>query len=310
MLAITLNYIKKGEEAALNYNKLRYFYEASRTLNLTRAAQNLYISQPALSKHISDLENDFGTPIFVRTNRNLILTQAGEVLREECCRIFDREEELYRRVRAAAAQEVGNLSLAFMGIGAAYRIPELLSQFRKKYPQISVQTRRLNWDMVYDAVESGHCEVGLKLSSGKSYPEHIGRCILREDRVAAVLPSSHPLAGCTQISLDQLKDDPFLFLEKEGSSIPHDHALRMCREAGFTPHIAAVYPNVETVVMMVQGGAGVSLLSSFAPMQGLSGVVCVPLNQAPAISLDLLWRKDTPNPAIKLFTAFAEEFAW
>ena len=123
MLAITLNYIKKGEEAALNYNKLRYFYEASRTLNLTRAAQNLYISQPALSKHISDLENDFGTPLFVRTNRNLILTQAGEVLREECCRIFDREEELYRRVRAAAAQEGYDDTVARRGAGGVSLCP-------------------------------------------------------------------------------------------------------------------------------------------------------------------------------------------
>lgn len=294
----------------MNYNKLRYFYEASRTLNLTRAAQNLYISQPALSKHISDLEGDFGVPLFVRTNRNLLLTRAGEALREECRRIFDGEEELYRRVRSAAAQEAGALSLAFMGIGAAYRIPELLSQFRQEYPQISVNTRRLNWDLVYDAVESGSADVGLKLSSCESYPEHIGRCVLREDRVAAVLPTTHPLAGEQRISLAQLKDDPFLFLEKTESVIPHDHALRMCREAGFTPRIAAVYPNVETVVMMVQGGAGVSLLSAFAPLQGLSGVVCVPLTEAPAISLDLLWRNDSANPVVKLFVEFARQFDW
>lgn len=294
----------------MNYNKLRYFYEASRTLNLTRAAQNLYISQPALSKHIADLERDFEVPLFVRTNRNLRLTRAGEVLRDECSRMFDGEEDLYHRVRSAATLEAGSLSLAFMGIGAAYRIPDLLTRFHEKYPRISVQTRRLNWNLVYDAVESGACDVGLKLSSCENYPEHIGRCLLREDRVAAVLPAGHPLAGEPRISLSQLKDDSFLFLEKAESPIPHDHALRMCREAGFTPHIAAVYPNVETVVMMVQGGAGVSLLSSFAPLQGLSGVVCVPLTEAPSISLDLIWRKDSPNGAIPLFTAFLQNFVW
>lgn len=294
----------------MNYNKLRYFYEVSRTLNLTRAAQNLYVSQPALSKHIADLERDFGVPLFVRTNRNLRLTQAGEVLRDECRRIFDGEENLYRKVRSAAALETGSLSLAFMGIGAAYRIPDLLAQFHQRYPQISVQTKRLNWNLVYDAVESGACDVGLKLSSCETYPEHIARCVLREDRVAAVLPASHPLAGESRISLSQLKDDPFLFLEKTESSIPHDHAMRMCREAGFTPRIAAVYPNVETVVMMVQGGAGVSILSSFAPLQGLSGVVCVPLTESPSISLDLLWRRDSPNGAIPLFTAFLQAAPW
>lgn len=294
----------------MNYNKLRYFYEASRTLNLTRAAQNLYVSQPALSKHIADLERDFGVPLFVRTNRNLRLTRAGKVLRDACRRIFDEEENLYRRVRAAATVEAGTLSLAFMGIGAAYRIPELLTRFHEKYQQITVQTQRLNWNLVYEAVESGACDVGLKLSSGENYPEHIGRCVLRQDRVAAVLPAGHPLAGERRISLAQLKDDPFLFLEKTESSIPHDHAMLMCRRAGFTPRVAAVYPNVETVVMMVQGGAGVTLLSSFAPLEGLRGVVCVPLAEAPAISLDLLWRRDSPNGAIPLFLSFLQTVPW
>lgn len=294
----------------MNYNKLRYFYEAGRTLNLTRAAQNLYISQPALSKHIADLEQDLGVQLFVRTNRNLVLTRGGEVLLEECRRIFDGEEEIYRRVRSAAAREGGSLKLAFMGIDAAYRIPDLLARLEERWPRINVTTRRLNWDLVYGAVEEGAADLGLKLSSCESYPEHIGRCVLREDHVAAVLPEGHPLAGKGPLRVEQLKDEPFVFLTKEESVIPHDHALRMCREAGFTPNIVASYPNVETVVMMVRAGAGVALLSPFAPLGGLSGVVCVPLTAAPAVSLDLLWRKDNTNPAVELLVDCARQFPW
>lgn len=294
----------------MNYNKLRYFYEAGRTLNLTRAAQNLYISQPALSKHIADLEQDLGVQLFVRTNRNLVLTRGGQVLLEECGRIFDGEEEIYRRVRSAAGREGGSLKLAFMGIDAAYRIPELLARLGEKWPQITVTTRRLNWDLVYGAVEEGTADLGLKLSSCESYPEHIGRCVLREDHVAAVVPEGHPLAGKGPIRVEQLKDEPFVFLTKEESVIPHDHALRLCREAGFTPNIVASYPNVETVVMMVRAGAGVALLSPFAPLGGLSGVACVPLTTAPAVSLDLLWRKDNTNPAVELLVDCARQFPW
>lgn len=294
----------------MNYNKLRYFYEAGRTLNLTRAAQDLYISQPALSKHIADLELDLGVQLFVRTNRNLVLTRSGQVLMEECGRIFDHEEEIYRRVRSAASQESGSLKLAFMGIDAAYRVPDLLIDLNEKWPNINVSTKRLNWDLVYDAVEDGSADLGLKLSSCETYPEHIGRCVLREDHVAAVLPAGHPLAGPTPIRVEQLKDESFVFLTKDESAIPHDHALRMCRDAGFTPNITASYPNVETVVMMVRAGAGVALLSPFAPLGGLSGVVCVPLVESPAVSLDLLWRKDNDNPAVPLLVDCAREFQW
>ena len=294
----------------MNYNKLRYFYEAGRTLNLTRAAQDLYISQPALSKHIADLERDLGVQLFVRTNRNLVLTRGGQALMKECGRIFDGEEEIYRRVRSAAAEESGSLELAFMGIDAAYRIPDFLSQLGETWPNITVNTRRLNWDLVYDAVESGTADVGLKLSSCESYPEHIGRCVLQESRVAAVLPAGHPLAGKGPIEVEQLKDENFVFLTKDESVIPHDHALRLCRDAGFTPNIVASYPNVETVVMMVRAGAGVALLSPFAPLGGLSGVSCVSLTRSPDVSLDLLWRKDNDNPAIKLLVDCARDFAW
>lgn len=308
MLAITFAYIEAME--LVNYNKLRYFYEAGRTLNLTRAARNLYISQPALSKHIADLEGDLGVILFVRTNRNLVLTRGGEVLMEECARIFECEEEIYRRVRSAASIDGVRVKLAFMGIDAAYRIPDFLARIGEKWPHISIETQRLNWDRVYDAVERGTADLGLKLSSCESYPEHIGRRVLREDHVAAVLPAGHPLAGAGSLRLEQLKDEPFVFLTKEESVIPHDHALRMCREAGFTPNIVASYQNVETVVMMVRAGAGVALLSPFAPLGGLSGVECVPLTAAPEITLDLLWRKDNPNPAVGLLVDCAGRFDW
>lgn len=293
----------------MNYNKLRYFYEAGRTLNLTRAAQDLYISQPALSKHIADLEQDLGVQLFVRTNRNLVLTRGGQVLMEECGQIFGREEEIYRRVRSAS-EESGSLNLAFMGIDAAYRIPDLLSRLGERWPNLSVSTQRLNWDLVYEAVENGTADVGLKLSSCETYPEHIGRCVLREGHVAAVLPTGHPLAGPAPIRVEQLKHENFVFLTKDESVIPHDHALRLCREAGFTPNIVASYPNVETVVMMVRAGAGVALLSPFAPLGGLSGVVCVPLTVSPEVSLDLLWRKDNANPAVARLVDCARDFEW
>lgn len=294
----------------MNYNKLRYFYEASRTLNLTRAAQNLYISQPALSKHIADIEQDVGIPLFVRTNRNLVLTRGGEALAKECEKIFAGEDDLYRRVRAAVVPDACSLEFAFMGIDAAYHIPDFVAQLNERWPSISVNTRRLNWDRVYKAVESGEVDFGLKLSSCENYPEHIGRCILRESRVAAVLSAGHPLAERAVIAVEELKNEPFVFLTKEESAIPHDHALRLCRDAGFTPNIVASYPNVETVVMMVRAGAGIALLSPFAPLEGLTGVVCVRLDRSPEVSLDLLWRVDNSNPAVELLVDCARQFKW
>lgn len=294
----------------MNYNKLRYFYEVCKTLNLTRAAQNLFITQPALSRHISDLEGEFGVALFYRTNRNLILTPAGKALRDECDTMFAGEQTLLDRVRHAAEEKSQHLSVAFMGINAGYRIPDLLSAFRREHPTVETSSERLNWSRVYESVEGGSSDAGIKLTSGERYPDSMAALTLQRARVTALLPTGHPCAGRGRICLSELKDDPFLFLTPDESAIPYQHSIQQCRAAGFEPKITACYSNVETLLMMVRAGAGVALLSPLAPLSGLSDLVCVPFDQAREVTLDLIWRKQNPNPALPAFLEFCRGFAW
>ena len=83
----------------VNYNKLYYFYIITLRGSMNQAAQQLYISQPALSKSVKDLEAFFGVSLFDREKRNLMLTPAGETLRRECVRIFSGEEHLLHQMR-------------------------------------------------------------------------------------------------------------------------------------------------------------------------------------------------------------------
>jgi DNA-binding transcriptional LysR family regulator len=99
-------------------------------------------------------------------------------------------------------------------------------------------------------------------------------------------------------------------LAREGSSTPYNYTLKLCRDAGFSPMIVGEYPNAEAVIMMVQAGAGVAVLSGMAPLTGVTGVKCVPISDAPYVSADIAINPDNHNPSIGLFLKMAKSFDW
>ena len=124
----------------MNYNKLKYFYEIAKIQNLSRASELLYVSQSSLSKTIADLEKDFGTQLFIRTNRNLVLTEAGKELQRQLESFFSNEQTLYAKVRQAAVPTGANLSaklhIGFMAFDHGLFVPDTIKAFHQKYPAI------------------------------------------------------------------------------------------------------------------------------------------------------------------------------
>ena len=285
----------------MNYNKLNYFYELAQTMNQTRAAESLYMSQSSLSKHLLDLERDFGVPLFIRTNRDLVLTDAGKELLRFCETIFPKEQEIYTKVRRAAAKPVGVIRVVFMDINIAYRIPEFKKRFKTICPEVKLEFRSLNWERITSAVERGESDAGFVLSMDNIYTKNIAFHTISATRLAALLPEDHDLAGMKSIPIHMLRDEPFLMISKEKTVIPYQYTVRFCEAAGFSPHIAGEYPNAETVLLMVQAGMGVAILSSLAPMKGVEGVVCIPIDHATDVMMNLIWRSDSEDEPLRKF---------
>ena len=147
----------------MNYSKLKYFYETAKTLNQTRAAQKLFVSQTAISRHILDLEYDLKASLFTRTNRDLALTPAGKKLFEICDAIFSREDEIYQTVRGASKQEIGKLEIGFMGTSFVSHIKELIESFQKDHPHLELIFKSMSWGAVTSAVENGEIDLGVKV---------------------------------------------------------------------------------------------------------------------------------------------------
>ena len=122
---------------------LRYFVCAAETLNFTKAAKSLCITQPALSRKIADLEENFGAQLFVRGKRSLQLTTAGQILLNECRIILARWDETAHKIQMAVSGSVGRLRVAYSGGFVKTLMPDLARRFRERHSDIDLHLERL-----------------------------------------------------------------------------------------------------------------------------------------------------------------------
>lgn len=285
----------------MNYNKLRYFYTAAQTLNLTKAADELYVSQSAISRHMKELEEDFGVDLFIRTNRDLILTEAGQVLFDEIRPFFSKEKELYQKVRAAALGTVQHLNIGFMSIQPTYHIPAIVNEMVLEHPNLSVTLRRYNWDEILSALNCSEIDIGLRLRMGSFDDNRYEHFVLDTEAPAMVVSARHPLAAKKCASLREFSRDNFLMLSKKDSALPHTYTTNLFRKSGFTPKVISEYDQVETILMMIHSDAGVSLLSRFAATDQFSDLHIIDLEGMDPLYLELVWKRNSSNPYMEDF---------
>ena len=187
---------------------LRYFIAVAEELSFNRAAQRLHMTQPPLSNQIKQLEEELGVLLFVRTNRGVRMTEAGEALLEEARRILVQLEQTTRVVQRVGHGEVGRLTLGFVPSASNEVLPPILRTFRNRYPDVELFLREMRPDRVVQRLHDQQIDAGflyLPLDDASLNIE----CVSREPLVLA-LPESHPLAARPRVELQALAEEPFI----------------------------------------------------------------------------------------------------
>lgn len=140
--------------------KLRIFRMAATLMNFSETAEALEMTQPNVTQQIAALENEFGTPLFVRNGRRLVLTAAGAALKAECSLLFDTASELHRRVRNAA-DAVRRYRIGATMTAGGYVLPELFASYLEKHPQVRLSLRVENTDEVAEKLKYRQLDLGL-----------------------------------------------------------------------------------------------------------------------------------------------------
>jgi DNA-binding transcriptional LysR family regulator len=240
----------------MELQQLEYFRAVARAQHVTRAAEALGVSQPALSRAIARLERELGVDLFDRRGRAVQLNRFGRAFSARVERALGEIERGRRELAGLGGLEGGVVSLGFLHTLGIQVIPELVGAFRASFPGVTFSLMQNASDTIYRHLWES--EVDLCFASPPADDEGIVWTELFREELFLVVPASHRLAGRDSVRLEEIAGEPFV-------SFRQAYSIRqliddLCRQAGFTPAIAFEGEEVGTVRGFVAAGLGVALL--------------------------------------------------
>lgn len=278
-------------------------------LHFGKAAERLGIAQPPLSQQIKTLEQEIGTPLFSRTKRHVELTAAGTVFLTESRKILALVEQARRAAQRAARGEVGQLEVGFVGSAIYGSVASVFRLMRERYPEVSVALQDLTSEEQVEAMKAFRLDVGLVRPPVVGTDSLVMQIIWREPLVIA-LPRTHRLSGQRKIAMKELAGEPFFQISRHVNPEFYDQFIRVCAQAGFSPDIVQETRTTLSIVSLIAGGMGVSLVPASLQNLRRTGVVYRHLKPpVPTTDLAVMWRPNDESPALQSFLRIVWEVA-
>lgn len=236
---------------------LQAFVEVADRRSFSGAAQTLFLTQPAVSKRVAQLEAELGAPLFDRIGRRVSLTAAGNALLPRARRLINDARELKRLVADLSGEVRGRLVMGTSHHIGLHRLPQPLKRFSEAHPQVELDIRFMDSEAACRAVETGDLELAIVTQPPDSPPK-LQLQTIWDDPLAFMVGLDHPLAGRDRVTLDELLRYPAVL----PASTTYTRAIleRAVRERAATLRVAMATNYLETLHMLVATGLGWSLL--------------------------------------------------
>jgi LysR family transcriptional regulator, low CO2-responsive transcriptional regulator len=262
----------------LNLHELNVFVEAALAQNFSVAARRLFLSQPAVSLHIGNLERQLGTELFRRNGRSIQLSEAGRILlplAQESLRQVKNIEETMSGLKGVL---IGELVIACSTTVGKYILPRLVAGFRRRYPEVRVVVNVMARRAAIESLLGGRAETAVV----STLPNHadLGCQQFLIDHIVLIAPCDHPWADGREVSVKDLLKQPFIMREESAGS--HEVLVEALTRHGLDVdqlNVVLTLSNAEAIEMSVEAGIGLAFVSRLAAARGLAlgKVVEVPL---------------------------------
>jgi DNA-binding transcriptional LysR family regulator len=290
----------------INLNQLRAFYQAAKCQNVSLAAKQLFVSQPAVTAQIKLFEDNCGLKLFKKKGRNLYLTDEGKTLFNYARRIFEYERKIEDAVGQMKELKKGSLRLGSARTYARYFMPFLLTGFRDAYPHIKIHfDEGSSLEMIHSLIDLKN-EVVI-IAKAEDHP-NIAFIPFSREELVLILPPSHRLANKDRIRFEQIAKAPIIM--KDMGSGTRKLVDELFAKNNCTPNILMETGDAEIIKLLVQHGEGVSFLVKEAVAVELheKKLVTVPLGKD-SIFLDVSiahLKKQPLSPAAQAFLTSLE----
>lgn len=240
--------------------RLQVFYTVARVLSFTKAAEELHMTQPAVTFQIRQLEEYYNTRLFDRTHNRVSLTEAGKLIYRYAERIFDLYTDLDKAVREITGDVSGTLTVGASTTIAEYMLPQLLGAFRSSHPEVQLRLMVSNTDGIVSMIENNIIDLGVVEAPVANKNLIVEDC--REDEMVLVVPPGHHLASRESVKVRDIMDCPFICRE-EGSGT-REVVNEYLENQGVTPSgfkQCLELGNSESIKGAVEAGIGITVLS-------------------------------------------------
>jgi DNA-binding transcriptional LysR family regulator len=278
---------------------LQFFVAVAEQGTVSRAAQNLSISQSSVTEAIKELESDLGVELFERHPRGLNITHKGHQFLRHATKILAGVSDARRAFFAGQAVAGGRLQLGVTSLVAGYVLSDLLARFRRAYPGVAVSAIEDNGDYLEHLLIGGKLDVAVMVTSNLRDRTALQSEILEVSAYRLWLPLGHRLAAADIISIGDIAPEPLIMLTVDEIE---ENTGKLLSAIGAKPHVAFRTRSVEAVRSLVATGAGVALLPDLVyrpwSLEGdriesrdISGSL-------PVVQVGMVWRRGSSLPQV------------
>ena len=281
---------------------LRYFTAVVACKGYREASRRLHIAQPSISEAVSDLEDELGLKLFLRTHRNARLTPEGEIFYADSIRILQQAETAILTAKRAAQGKVGRLSIGFIGSATLSFLPDLIRRYKLVYPNVKLVLHDLYPVELDQAWDRG--EIDIAITRSLEHSKNLQSRVLLRDPLVAVLPRSRKLKS-KKIRLADLANERFILFHRKGAPGVFDTIVGACRAQGFSPRVENEPNSMQTILSLVEAEEGVAIVPASSSSLRSNGVLFVRL-VPDTLYLDLVvaWPQGEPSAVLRTFLDF------
>ena len=287
----------------MELRQLRYFVTLAEELHFGRAAEREHIVQSALSQQVQRLERELGTRLLERSTHHVALTAAGAVLLVEARQILAHADRAAQAARNAAGASV---PLRVGVIDSSYdSMPQILHEVQARYPGLAIHQVEASVPEQYRQLADGRLDVGVGRAAHA--PAQIASLLFRQDPLGVLVPTGHPFAELSGVTVAALAEEPLLLAEEAKAPEFNQFTVEMCREAGFTPTVyRGTVQSIRAAAALVAAGRCLYCVPSSC-IAALPGTTWRPLTEpASDYPWSVLWRADDDSGLVRAVVSCAQ----
>jgi DNA-binding transcriptional LysR family regulator len=270
---------------------LRYFVAVAEALNFTKASARLRVAQPALSRQMTDLEDEIGVDLMKRSPRGVTLTAEGKLFLEEVRELLKRADESVEKVRALARGEYGELHVGYAPSPTVEILPPALAAFQKAVPRVKVLLHDLSSNELIAGLQNGTLELAIMVPPVGDQTAGIQFEVLRTYPLCVAMTGMHPFARMKSIPLEKLAAEPLVVLRRKEYPESDRYLDRLFASIGAKPRIAVECDSASSLITEVEAGRGIALATPvlklvtgkrllYRPLTGTTEVLSVGIARA------------------------------